>query len=173
VRLLYRNLVARYWGEDADILLWNMAMEFTKGTSILRATEMEWVFSFGTQENYTLVRNKLNIFYFFEVEEEKLYLTISKGEWERDCICGQGILYFPCGGYLHGFFKNNKVHGYAKLLFPNSDIYIGEWSDGKLNGKCFKQFVERNCWLICEYKAGVFKSCLNQGKGDMPQSIKK
>ena len=89
------------------------------------------------------------------------------GEWSKDLIEGEGILYFPYGGYLRGKFKKNRVHGFGILCFPNGDIYKGEWINGKLDGKCYKYFMEKNYWILCQYKEGVYQKTIDKGKGNI------
>ena len=84
-------------------------------------------------------------------------LTVALGEWESGQMQGQGIVFFPYGGYLKGFYYKNKVNGAALLKFPNGDFYEGLWRHGKLDGKCFKYFAEDdNKWaLVRLYSKGV------------------
>ena len=78
---------------------------------------------------------------------------------------GEGILYFPYGGFLRGSFKKNRINGLGILKFPNGDLYKGEWKDGKLDGQCYKYFVQNDSWLICQYKDGIFEKVTSRGKG--------
>ncbi len=94
-----------------------------------------------------------------------IWMRIALGEWHETKIQGEGILFFPYGGYLKGFFFNNKINGAAFLKFPNGDFYEGIWRHGKLDGKCFKYFAALDRWALCTYSKGVFQNCLNKGSG--------
>ncbi len=87
------------------------------------------------------------------------------GDWEEGKIHGEGILFFPYGGYLKGNYFKNKINGAAFLKFPNGDYYQGFWRHGKLDGKCLKYFAEFDTWALCIYSKGLFQNCLNKGKG--------
>ena len=78
---------------------------------------------------------------------------------------GEGVIYFPYGGFMRGTFRRNKINGSGILKFPNGDIYKGIWKDGKLNGDCEKFFVENEARLICEYLGGIFQRYKFKGKG--------
>jgi len=78
---------------------------------------------------------------------------------------GEGVLYFPYGGFMRGTFHKNRIHGPGILKFPNGDLYKATWKDGKLNGDCEKYFVENETRLICEYRGGIFQKYKFQGKG--------
>lgn len=78
---------------------------------------------------------------------------------------GEGIFFFPYGGYLKGVFFKNKINGAAFLKFPNGDFYEGFWRHGKLDGKCFKYFADYDSWALCIYSKGIFQECLNKGRG--------
>lgn len=73
---------------------------------------------------------------------------------------GEGLLFFPYGGYIQGFFFKNKLSGPAFFKFSNNDIYEGFWHHGKLDGNCYKYFAKENEWVLCEYRDGVFKNLL-------------
>ncbi|EGR29249.1 morm repeat family protein [Ichthyophthirius multifiliis] len=66
------------------------------------------------------------------------------GEWKHDKIDGQGILFFPQGGFIHGFFFKNKLNGPVFLKYANGDIYEGIWHHGKIEGQCYKYFTDEN-----------------------------
>ena len=34
-----------------------------------------------------------------------------------------------------GYWKDDKAHGYGKLIHADGDIYEGEWEDDKANGE--------------------------------------
>ena len=84
---------------------------------------------------------------------------------------GEGILYFPYGGFIRGSFIKNRIYGLGILQFPNGDMYKGEWKEGKLNGQCYKYFIQNDTWMICEYKDGVFQNCKAKGKGQSDSRI--
>lgn len=95
-----------------------------------------------------------------------------KGEWEDSKVHGEGICFFPYGGYLKGFFFKNRVNGAAFLKFPNGDFYEGFWRHGKLDGKCFKYFAELDTWALCIYSKGIFQQCIDKGRGRPNRSTK-
>jgi len=78
---------------------------------------------------------------------------------------GEGIFFFAYGGVLKGQFYKSKINGAAILKFPNGDVYEGFWRHGKLDGKCFKYFLTDKTWALCVYENGVYRKCLNRGKG--------
>lgn len=90
------------------------------------------------------------------------------GEWRNDYIEGEGFLFFPQGGLIHGTFFKNKVGGPAYFQFSNGDQYEGFWRHGKIDGNCYKYFYEENKWISCLYKDGVFSQLLDQGEGQPP-----
>jgi len=51
-------------------------------------------------------------------------------------MSGEGLFYFAYGGYIFGNFLQGKINGTAILRFPNENIFIGDWSFGKQEGKC-------------------------------------
>lgn len=85
---------------------------------------------------------------------------------------GEGILFFPMGGFIHGFFQRNRLNGAAFFKFENGDIYEGFWRNGKLEGNCYKYFTDHDRWILSDYKAGEFKKILAKGDG-LPPSCKK
>ncbi len=95
---------------------------------------------------------------------------MSIGDWRKDKIEGEGILYFAMGGYIFGNFYENKIHGYGLLNFPNGDYIIGFWDNGLLNGRAIRYFGSSEVWTLNEYEEGThLRKCL-QGKGDPPLS---
>ena len=93
------------------------------------------------------------------------------GEWKHDMLDGEGILFFPMGGFIHGFFQRNRLNGAAFFKFENGDIYEGFWRNGKLEGNCYKYFTDHDRWILSDYKAGEFKKILAKGEG-LPPSCK-
>lgn len=59
-----------------------------------------------------------------------------------DCQQGEGTLEFktPWGeGFYRGGFENGQFHGYGRLELPisflNKEVYVGDWRDGKRDGR--------------------------------------
>lgn len=105
--------------------------------------------------------------FYFGIFIFKIIHYFLQGEWSKDYIEGEGILYFPYGGYIRGLFKKNNAHGFAILHFPNGDFYKGEWKEGRLDGRCYKYFREKNSWILCEYKEGIYQNLVDKGKGNI------
>ena len=38
------------------------------------------------------------------------------------------------GGVYEGFFKNDQFHGYGRYIYPNGDLYLGEFALGEISG---------------------------------------
>lgn len=94
-------------------------------------------------------------FYFEYLILHQLNISISLGDWENDMIQGFGIVFFPFGGHLCGFFLRNKIQGPGILTFPNGDIHAGHWENGRLEGnKCF--FKHSGLWTM--KKSGFLKN---------------
>lgn len=72
---------------------------------------------------------------------------------------------------MHGFFRDAKLMGPAFFKFANGDIYEGFWKEGKLNGNCYKYFVEENKWILSTYIDGSFTRVISKGEG-LPPSCK-
>lgn len=87
------------------------------------------------------------------------------GEWRNDMLEGEGILFFPYGGFIHGFFLKNKLNGAAFFKFFNGDIYEGFWRNGKLEGNCYKYFNDEDRWILSDYQNGEFKRVVSKGEG--------
>ncbi|KAL4437593.1 hypothetical protein ABPG74_017831 [Tetrahymena malaccensis] len=93
------------------------------------------------------------------------------GEWKHDMLDGEGILFFPFGGFIHGFFMKNKLNGAAFFKFSNGDIYEGFWRNGKLEGNCYKYFCDEERWILSDYKNGEFKKIISKGDGQPPSYV--
>jgi hypothetical protein len=59
-----------------------------------------------------------------------------------------------------GFFKEDKIHGYGKLVYANGDTFVGNFEDNKKNGaglyynKAKEETYEGN-WVM-DVKSGKF-----------------
>lgn len=72
--------------------------------------------------------------------------TIYEGEWQRDRICGKGLIrniYLINKRRLdersavryclyEGYFQDNRFHGNGTLLLSNGDRFVGIFSQGQL-----------------------------------------
>ncbi len=50
-----------------------------------------------------------------------------------NCTNGYGTAVFPKGIYI-GEWKNGKADGKGRLEYKNGNIYYGEWKNGRANG---------------------------------------
>ena len=110
-----------------------------------------------------IVENSISVTLFFWIIIILPFFRI--GEWELNKMHGEGIFFFAYGGVIKGQFYKSKINGAAILKFPNGDVYEGFWRHGKLDGKCFKYFLQDRTWALCIYENGIYRSCLNRGKG--------
>lgn len=78
-------------------------------------------------------------------------------------IEGEGVIFFPNGGFIHGLFMKNKLSGAAFFKFYNGDIYEGFWRNGKLEGNCYKYFHDEDRWILSDYKNGELKRIISKG----------
>ena len=65
-------------------------------------------------------------------------------------------------GFYEGEIVNEKFHGIGGRLFPNGDIYFGEWADGELEGEGIYKFYSHDLFLSYE---GKFENGMSIGIG--------
>jgi len=70
----------------------------------------------------TFIKNSINGFYEGQVD------TAGKK-------FGIGRLVEVKGGLYEGFFKIDLYDGYVRYIFPNGDLYLGNFYKGDLSGK--------------------------------------
>ena len=56
------------------------------------------------------------------------------GQWKKDQMNGQGIMFYPIGDTYIGEYKDSKKHGVGIYKWVNGAKDIGEFKYGKLNG---------------------------------------
>ena len=54
-----------------------------------------------------------------------------KGE---DVMEGRGILIYAGGSRFDGYFENNGVGSYGRLITKDGEVYIGQFKDGLQHG---------------------------------------
>lgn len=52
------------------------------------------------------------------------------GQWDQNCLHGEGLLVIPFGAYLFGEFRNNRIHGVGILKIPYNKLIVGNWKNG-------------------------------------------
>ncbi|NQY73402.1 MAG: hypothetical protein HRT90_01420 [Candidatus Margulisbacteria bacterium] len=60
---------------------------------------------------------------------------VFEGKCDENGEIVNGAMIFPNGNVYQGDFKQGKRHGRGKFSFNNGDVYDGKWRDGKSEGK--------------------------------------
>ena len=58
-----------------------------------------------------------------------------EGEWKNNKMHGYGIISWPDGKFFEGEFYEDKKEGFG-VYYSNKKIYIGMWKNSLLNGYC-------------------------------------
>jgi len=94
------------------------------------------------------------------------HLTKQKTRYEFDGILnekkqpsGQGIARFSNGDIYIGDFSNGELEGKGKYEYSNKDIYIGDFSNDKLEGKGKYEYSNKDIYF------GEFKNDFQDGYG--------
>ena len=77
-------------------------------------------------------------------------------------------MFFAYGGYIMAYFRDGRIHGTAVIRFPNTNTYIGDWRDGKQQGRCLKYIRSQGHWLLEEYENGQLRHVVKDGMGRPP-----
>lgn len=56
------------------------------------------------------------------------------GEWENDCMQGNGTYAFATGDVYEGGFSKNAFDGMGRYTWKNGAVYDGEWRWNKMHG---------------------------------------
>lgn len=57
-------------------------------------------------------------------------------EWVDGDRCGHGTVFYPRGGVYRGQWWANRPHGWGIHVSADGCLYMGQWSDGRMNGAC-------------------------------------
>eukprot|EP00295_Goniomonas_pacifica_P009446 CAMPEP_0175840884 /NCGR_PEP_ID=MMETSP0107_2-20121207/19617_1 /TAXON_ID=195067 ORGANISM="Goniomonas pacifica, Strain CCMP1869" /NCGR_SAMPLE_ID=MMETSP0107_2 /ASSEMBLY_ACC=CAM_ASM_000203 /LENGTH=175 /DNA_ID=CAMNT_0017154781 /DNA_START=8 /DNA_END=535 /DNA_ORIENTATION=- len=60
--------------------------------------------------------------------------NIYEGEWDHDCMEGNGLFKFAGGASYDGEWKKNVFQGKGKYTWPSGAYYIGEFDNNKMHG---------------------------------------
>lgn len=63
------------------------------------------------------------------------------GNFENDVLCGQGTTIYENNLKYRGYFKENKLEGFGKMIRSNGDRYIGNFIDGIVCGYGKKYYI--------------------------------
>lgn len=84
---------------------------------------------------------------------------IAKGEWKQNMLHGHAKIHYANGRSFEGNFENDKMNGYGKLKFSNGDLYEGEFLDDKMHGRGRAKFKSGEEYI------GDFVNDMREGKG--------
>lgn len=90
------------------------------------------VLTLEDQSTYTgeFVDNDISGIGTYRFSDERVY----QGEWLNNKMHGYGVITWPDQKRFEGYFEKDKKEGFG-IYYANSKIYIGVWSNSKLNGE--------------------------------------
>lgn len=56
---------------------------------------------------------------------------------------------------MYARFEKNKINGVGVLNYPNGNRLLGYWKRSKMHGPFFHYFSNKNLWVQCEYVDGL------------------
>ncbi len=71
------------------------------------------------------------------------WCVLRNGNWVRK---GKGKMYGSDGGYREGYWKNGKLHHWARVIMPNGDWYEGGFNRGMKEGKGREESYDGRTW---------------------------
>ena len=80
---------------------------------------------------------------------------------EGNCTNGKGIMAWPNGDVYIGEWKDGKTHGVGTLTWSYGAKYVGEWKDGKTHG------LGKMTWYNGKFWEGTWKN----GSQDMTKTF--
>ena len=85
--------------------------------------------------------------------ENEIDKTLYYGEWDVDNNnhYGRGIKIWPNGDIYIGYWQNGKLYGKGKLYYSDGDIYEGDWLNDKRNGYGAYIYKDGTRYLIFQF----------------------
>lgn len=65
------------------------------------------------------------MYYFSQYDDDHYY----DGTWKNGKMEGKGKFVYPTGGVYEGEVKDGRRHGKGSYAYPNGRLYIGDWHD--------------------------------------------
>ena len=94
------------------------------------------------------------------------------GQWKKDQMNGQGIMFYPIGDTYIGEYKDSKKHGVGIYKWRSGAKDIGEFKNGKLNGYAIRynakgSILKEGIWKDDEFLYSQNKSTLSNSNSKL------